>query len=78
VLGPGKDGPLHKMLYPVPGAPFLSPWKLGLGGPIGGGRQWLPWVHRDDVIGLILLGDDAKRRRQRPAQRCRSQPGHEP
>jgi hypothetical protein len=53
VLGPGKDGPLHKMLYPVPGAPYLSPWKLGLGGPIGGGRQWLPWVHRDDVIGLI-------------------------
>jgi hypothetical protein len=37
VLGPGKDGPLHKMLYPVPGAPFLSPWKLGLGGPSAAG-----------------------------------------
>jgi NAD dependent epimerase/dehydratase family enzyme len=27
---------------------------LGAGGPLGNGRQWWSWVHRDDVIGLIL------------------------
>ncbi|MGE8435574.1 MAG: TIGR01777 family oxidoreductase [Pseudomonas palmensis] len=36
---------------------FLSrlrlPFKLGLGGPIGSGRQWMPWVHLDDQIALI-------------------------
>lgn len=29
------------------------PFKLGLGGPIGNGRQWMPWVHIDDQIVLI-------------------------
>ena len=36
---------------------FLSrlrlPFKLGLGGPLGNGRQWMPWVHLDDQIALI-------------------------
>ncbi|WP_288521576.1 TIGR01777 family oxidoreductase [uncultured Pseudomonas sp.] len=36
---------------------FLSrlrlPYKLGLGGALGDGRQWMPWVHIDDQIGLI-------------------------
>jgi uncharacterized protein (TIGR01777 family) len=36
---------------------FLSrlrlPFKLGLGGPIGTGRQWMPWIHIDDQIALI-------------------------
>lgn len=36
---------------------FLSrlrlPFKLGLGGPLGDGRQWMPWVHIDDQIALI-------------------------
>jgi len=31
----------------------LVPFKLGLGGPIGGGQQWWSWVHIDDVTGLI-------------------------
>ena len=38
------------------GAPFLGPqlplFRLGLGGPLGSGRQWWPWVHLDDVVGL--------------------------
>ena len=40
------------------GGGFLSPLsrltRLGLGGPAGSGRQWWPWVHLDDVTGLIL------------------------
>ena len=36
---------------------FLSrlrlPFKLGLGGPLGDGRQWMPWVHIDDQVALI-------------------------
>jgi len=38
------------------------PFKLGLGGPIGDGRQWMPWIHIEDQIALIdflLLRDDA-------------------
>ncbi|QXH57461.1 TIGR01777 family oxidoreductase [Pseudomonas maumuensis] len=32
---------------------LLLPYKLGLGGPLGDGRQWMPWVHIDDQIALI-------------------------
>jgi len=32
---------------------MLLPFRAGLGGPIGGGRQWISWVHRDDVVGLL-------------------------
>ncbi|MGA9700104.1 TIGR01777 family oxidoreductase [Pseudomonas sp.] len=32
---------------------LLLPFKLALGGPIGNGRQWMPWVHIKDQIGLI-------------------------
>ena len=41
---------------------LLLPFKLALGGPIGTGRQWMPWVHIRDQIGLIdflLHKDDA-------------------
>ncbi len=33
---------------------MLLPFKLGLGGPLGSGKQWMPWVHLDDVVGIIL------------------------
>jgi uncharacterized protein (TIGR01777 family) len=31
----------------------LLPFRACLGGPIGGGKQWMPWVHVDDVCGMI-------------------------
>ena len=34
-------------------ARMLMPFKLGLGGPIGGGRQWLPWIARSDAAAAI-------------------------
>lgn len=33
---------------------MLTPFRLGLGGTLGDGRQWMPWVHIDDVISLLL------------------------
>ena len=30
-------------------------FRLGLGGRLGSGKQWMPWVHIDDVCGLIIL-----------------------
>jgi hypothetical protein len=35
-------------------AQMLTPFKLGVGGRLGDGRQWMPWVHLDDVVGLLL------------------------
>jgi uncharacterized protein (TIGR01777 family) len=32
---------------------LLLPFKLGLGGRIGNGRQWMPWIHINDQIALI-------------------------
>ena len=37
---------------------MLTPFKLGLGGPLGSGRQPFPWVHIDDAAGAILRAID--------------------
>jgi hypothetical protein len=37
---------------------LLLPFKLFIGGPLGNGRQWFPWIHIDDVIGIYLRAID--------------------
>jgi uncharacterized protein (TIGR01777 family) len=39
-------------------ASMLPPFKLGLGGPLAGGRQYLPWIHHADLIGMYLAAID--------------------
>jgi uncharacterized protein len=48
VLSP-DGGALEKML------PFF---KVGVGGPVAGGQQWMPWIHIDDVVGLYVAALD--------------------
>lgn len=43
VLAKG-EGALKKM---------VPPFKMFFGGPLGSGRQWMPWIHIEDEIGLI-------------------------
>ena len=44
-----EGGALEKM---------LPPFKLGVGGPVAGGRQYVPWIHVDDVIGIYVRAID--------------------
>ena len=39
---------------------LLLPFKLGVGGPLGGGAQYMPWIHRDDEVGLFLWALDTE------------------
>lgn len=41
----GNGGALAKM---------IPPFQMFAGGPIGTGRQWFSWIHRDDVVNLII------------------------
>ncbi len=48
VLAP-EGGALKKMLLP---------FKLGVGGPIGNGKQWFSWVDRDDALRFVVWAID--------------------
>jgi uncharacterized protein (TIGR01777 family) len=37
---------------------LLVPFRLGVGGPIAGGRQYFSWIHIDDEVGLLLWALD--------------------
>jgi uncharacterized protein (TIGR01777 family) len=39
-------------------ARMLPPFRFGVGGPVAGGAQWLPWIHADDLVGLDLAAID--------------------
>jgi uncharacterized protein (TIGR01777 family) len=39
-----EGGALEKM---------ITPFKLGVGGPLGSGRQWFPWIHIRDIVGVF-------------------------
>jgi uncharacterized protein (TIGR01777 family) len=41
----GEQGALGKM---------LPAFKFGLGGPIASGKQWMPWIHIDDMVEIII------------------------
>lgn len=40
-----EDGALKRMLLP---------FKLFVGGPLGNGKQWFPWIHIDDIVGIYF------------------------
>lgn len=40
---------------------MVPPFQMFIGGPIGSGRQWFPWVHRDDVAGAMIFALDNSR-----------------
>ncbi len=40
---------------------MLPPFRLGLGGRIGSGKQWLSWISIDDAIGAVLFALDEER-----------------
>ncbi len=42
----GKEGGALQKLLPI--------FRLGAGGPIGNGKQWMSWIHREDLVELIL------------------------
>jgi hypothetical protein len=46
------DGALGKM---------LTPFRLGVGGPVAGGRQYMSWIHADDVVGMMLAAIEDER-----------------
>ncbi len=48
----GEGGALEKM---------LPAFKRGVGGPVAGGRQYVSWIHRDDLVGVILAAIEDER-----------------
>jgi uncharacterized protein (TIGR01777 family) len=42
----GKDGGALAQMLPI--------FRTGLGGPLGSGKQWMPWIHADDVTNLFV------------------------
>jgi uncharacterized protein (TIGR01777 family) len=43
----GRDGGALKQM--------LTPFRLGIGGRLGSGRQWMSWIHVDDLLRLFVI-----------------------
>ena len=43
----GKDGGALTKMLPI--------YRLGLGGPLGHGKQWMSWIHLDDLVELLMF-----------------------
>jgi uncharacterized protein len=39
---------------------MLTPFKLGVGGPVAGGRQYISWIHTDDLVGVLMAAVDGE------------------
>ena len=39
---------------------MLKPFRMGLGGPLGSGRQYFPWIHREDLVEALLFMIDTE------------------
>jgi uncharacterized protein (TIGR01777 family) len=39
---------------------LLLPFRLGLGGPLAGGQQWVPWIHLSDEVGILTWALDTE------------------
>lgn len=54
-----EEGALAQMLNPFA---FVKPFHWGLGGPVGDGQQWFPWIHVEDEARAIihLLDEEAE------------------
>ncbi len=48
----GEGGALAKM---------LPPFRAGVGGPVAGGRQYMPWIHPEDITGIVCSALDDER-----------------
>ena len=42
-------------------AKMLPPFRLGVGGPVAGGRQFISWIHREDLVGMIVAALEDER-----------------
>jgi uncharacterized protein (TIGR01777 family) len=40
---------------------MLLPFRLGVGGPVAGGRQYISWIHREDLVGLMMAALEDER-----------------
>ena len=46
----GREAPALRLM--------TLPYRIGAGGPLGNGRQWFPWIHLDDAVGVYRVAID--------------------
>ena len=53
---------------------MMLPFKLGVGGPIGNGKQWMSWIDRDDAVRIVEWAIDQRVRARHLQRHRRPQP----